>query len=562
MKKGIVIVLVLALVGGAAGGGYYYWKNIRPQETIGGGDRVSSDSEDAIYVDSVSVLAGLGSGNGLIQRFSGVIEPQKSWDVKLDSERKVGECFVKEGDEVKKGQRLFTYDVMEDENKLATAEIELERYENTIQGSQNTISQLKRELARATTADEQFSINTQIRMEENSIKQNEYEKKVKQLEIDNLKEVMQESDVVSEIDGIVKSVNDPEEESSDPYSMGSTDTAYITIVTVGDYRVKGMVNEQNMQMISEGMEIIVHSRVDSSLTWRGTLTEIDLEASESNSGESSYVVMGSSSSDSSMNTSSNYPFYVELENSDGLILGQHVYMEPDMGQEDQKEGIWLDDYYIAYEEDGSSYVWAASSSNVLEKRPVTLGEYDESLFKYQILEGLGEDDYIAMPSDILTEGLPVIYNEFSSNDFSEPFYDESMMGGGEDVLGEFDETGTLDMDVMDGTLDLSDGADEFLGGDVLDEMNDPASAIEEAPMMDEGGEEFFAGDEFAAEEDEFAEDGGEFVEDGGDTVYLDEAGNVEYIEDAVSTPDDFSDQVFYEDAAGDAALDADLEGTP
>ena len=68
----------------------------------------------------------------------------------------------------------------------------------------------------------------------------------------------------------------------------------------------------------------------------------------------------------------NYPYYVELDSSDGLMLGQHVYMEPDLGQEDQKEGIWLDDYYFEIEEDGSASVWAASASNVLEKRAVTL----------------------------------------------------------------------------------------------------------------------------------------------------------------------------------------------
>ena len=122
MKKGIVVLLVLVLAGGAGGGAYYYWT--RSAQGAEGGDRVSSDSEDAVYVDSVSMLAGLGTGTGQIQRYSGVVEPQNTWEVRLENERTVKECKVKVGDEVKTGQALFVYDTTEDSDKLAQAEID------------------------------------------------------------------------------------------------------------------------------------------------------------------------------------------------------------------------------------------------------------------------------------------------------------------------------------------------------------------------------------------------------------------------------------------------------
>ena len=28
------------------------------------------------------------------------------------------------------------------------------------------------------------------------------------------------------------------------------------------------------------------------------------------------------------------------------MLGQHVYIERDLGQDEQKDGLWLSDYYI------------------------------------------------------------------------------------------------------------------------------------------------------------------------------------------------------------------------
>lgn len=114
-----------------------------------------------------------------------------------------------------------------------------------------------------------------------------------------------------------------------------------------------------------------------------------------------------------MRIRSSYAFYVELENSDDLIFGQHVYMEEDTGDEEQKDGLWLEDYYIMQEDDGKAYVWMADKNNQLTKQEVTLGDYDEDEMKYEITDGLTEDDYITVPQDGIQEGAPVIYNDAS-----------------------------------------------------------------------------------------------------------------------------------------------------
>ena len=447
MKKGIVVLLVLALAGGAGAGVYYHWFRGNTGTESG---RVSSDSEDAVYVDSVSMLAGLGSGDGLIQRYAGIVEPQQTWSVKLENERTVKACLVEEGDEVKTGQRLFTYDTTDDQDKLAQAQIDLERTQNDIATSKANKEQLEKEKAKA-SADDQLSYTTRILTEENSIKQSEYEYKSKQLEIKQLKERIADATVTSEIDGVIKSINNSSDSGSS-YSSDSGDNAYITILEMGDYRVKGTVNEQNMSQISEGMDVIVHSRVDDSVTWHGTITEINRDKGESSSSDS-FGMMGGSSSDSSSST--NYPFYVELDSSDNLILGQHVYLEPDQGQADQKDGIWLDDYYFVIEDDGSSYVWAASASNTLEKRKVTLGEYDEDLFRYQVLDGLTADDYIAAPDDTMTAGLPVVYNDIPVEGDDSSGYDD---GSDKDYLGGIDGEGQ-DGDLYNGSIDGAYDAD-------------------------------------------------------------------------------------------------------
>lgn len=504
MKKGIVVLLVLVLAGGAGGGAYYVWS--RSAQGAAAEGRVSSDSEDAVYVDSVSMLAGLGSGTGQIQRYGGVVEPQNTWEIKLENERTVKECYVKEGDEVKTGQDLFVYDTTDDEDKLAQAEIDLERCQNDIEVAQSSKAQYEKESKNASEED-RLQITNSILQAENQIKQSEYEYKSKELEIEQLKSRIADATVTSDIDGVVKSIRDPNASSSD-YSDSSSD-AYITILEVGGYRVKGTVNEQNIDQVTEGMEMIVYSRVDSAVTWKGTISEINRDEGESSS--SDYYYMSSSSDNTS---STNYPFYVELDSSDNMILGQHVYMEPDLGQGDKKEGIWLDDYYFITEDDGSTYyVWAASSSNTLEKRAVTLGEYDEDMATYQVLEGLTEEDYIAAPDDTMTEGLPVIYNDLSSSDTLDGLgggiYDEGQDGGlysegmdgvsfdgSVDDLGYDDSADDVYYDDSAEDLGYDDSADDMYFDDSVEDLGyddsvDDGYFEEDAEVYDADAEEVY-----------------------------------------------------------------------
>ena len=115
-------------------------------------------------------------------------------------------------------------------------------------------------------------------------------------------------------------------------------------------------------MLSEGQEVVIRSRVDSTKTWSGTIGKIDTESPQQGNDNGYY----STSSAGDTQSASKYPFYVDLDSVDGLILGQHVYIELDQGQEEVKEGLWLYGSYIVQDED-TPYVWAANEKNRLEK---------------------------------------------------------------------------------------------------------------------------------------------------------------------------------------------------
>lgn len=480
MKKALITILVLGILGA---GGYGVYHHFFADTQIESG-RVSSSSTDAVYVDSVSAITGYGSGNGLIDRYGGEIEPQATLEVKLDSDKKVEECFVKEGDEVKEGQRLFVYDTQEDEDSLALAEIELERMENDIEVSQKQIEQLEKEMKSA-GSDDQLTYRTEIQTLETSIKKYEYEIEVKKLEMEKLKESINSSVVTADMAGVVQKISDTDSSSSSYYG-NSSDSAYITILAAGDFRVKGSANEQaiNQGLIYEGMPVIVYSRVDNALTWTGVISEINTDNKEEESSDSMYYYYGSSSSGSS-----SYAFYVELDSSDGLILGQHVYMEENVGQNEQKDGMWLEEYYIVTENE-QSYVWKASTANVLEKQEVVLGEYDDEAMEYEILEGLDADDYIAYPMESMTEGIPVIYNDYSTGedlyleedfnlDLGDEFYDEFDMDDDVDMGAEIFE---IDDEFSEEGVYVDDMYRE--DGGYSDDMMDDAVDLDEEMMDD------------------------------------------------------------------------------
>ena len=146
--------------------------------------------------------------------------------------------------------------------------------------------------------------------------------------------------------GVVKEIN---ENGVDP--NGNT-AAYMKILATGEYRVKGTIDETSVGTISEGTPVILRSRLDETQTWTGSISKIDTESTQTDS-NSSYMYDGGSSGDSA----SKYSFYVTLDSTDGLMLGQHLYIEPDYGQGEveEKEGVWLYGYYIV-QDDGDPYV--------------------------------------------------------------------------------------------------------------------------------------------------------------------------------------------------------------
>ena len=276
------------------------------------GWRISADSKEKsgspVYVNTVEQITSLGTGNGMVNRFAGVVESQETWSVQQNDHKAVKDILVKAGDQVQKGSPLYTYDTEKFQEELAQAQLDLERMNNEIAGMTASIQELEQERQKA-AADSQAAYTFQIQEQELQLRQKQFDLQSKQLEIGKLQENISHSTVVSELDGVVKCIND----GNTSMNMDG-DTSFITVMKTGAYRVKGQMNEQNMASLMEGTPVVIRSRTDDSLSWRGTVSRIDRENPVM--GNSSYPV--SSSDGSSAAASSSYPFYVELESGRDL----------------------------------------------------------------------------------------------------------------------------------------------------------------------------------------------------------------------------------------------------
>ena len=376
MKKGLMIVLTAALLLALCACG---------------------ESGTAVYVQSVAKLSGLG-GIAPGDRFAGIVVSENVAEVNKDSDKTIEELLVKAGDDVEEGQILFSYDTDQLQLALDKQRLEKEQLEASIENYKDQINDLEKQRKKAGQS-AQLQYTVQIQSLQVDLKEAELNLKAKEQEVAKSEEVLKNADVKSPVTGRVQEIN---ENGTDNYGRPM---AYITIQQSGSYRVKGTLGEQQRGGIMEGTRMRIVSRTDESIYWLGTVSLVDYENPSQENQNDMYYGMNTDE----MTASSKYPFYIELDNTDGLILGQHVYLEVEQ-EETEEAGIPVSMAFICYDDDGSAYVWAENGRGKLEKRIVTLGQPNDMMGTVSVVDGLTEADYIAFPDyELCKEGAPTTH---------------------------------------------------------------------------------------------------------------------------------------------------------
>ncbi|RKJ39612.1 efflux RND transporter periplasmic adaptor subunit [Acutalibacter sp. 1XD8-33] len=418
-----------------------------------------------VYVSSVASITGAGVDTD--PRYSGLVEPQKITKINKDDTRTVSEVLVAEGDPVSVGTPLFRYDTGEMDLSIRQAELELEGIANQITSFQDQKKTLEAEKKDA-SKDDQLSYTIEIQSVELQIKNQEYQRSVKQSELEKLRSARDNNEVLSEVEGVVQQINlTPQTD-----NMGQP-LPYMSILSSGEFRIKGTITEMNIGSLYEGQAVTVHSRVDSGATWSGVVDTVEHEPAQDNNNNMYYY--GGDQGEQS----SKYNFYVVLNSLDGLMLGQHVYIEPDNGGSSARAGIWLPSAYVVSDGAGS-YVWARDENEKLERRAIMLGEYDSAEDLYQISSGLEVSDYIAYPVEGLVEGGPT-----TTDASAQTLPGEDGMGG-DTTGGDMDPNFGIDNTLPEGGEAIPDDGGMVPEGD--------AGTLDDGAAVPEGGDDTAGGD--------------------------------------------------------------------
>lgn len=320
-------------------------------------------------------------------RYIGLVVSNDVEEIQCDSSKTVTDVYVTVGQKVSAGDKLFTYDSDALELDLEKAQLEVDKMTNEQTDYAAQLEKLEKQLKNTYDASSQARLTLEINTLKTQQMENDYNIAAKNKEIEKLREMLDNVDITSPVDGTVRKIDEQGESS-----------AYITIQQSGAYRVQGTVNEMNIgQGIQAGARVRIFSRADER-TWMGTVAYIDLEGGSQSSSDWYY------DSSSEMTNSTNYPFYVDLDDTEGLLLGQHVYMEV-VAEGQEQEGLWVPDQYLvdlAFDEDSgdmTASLWVDNGRGHLEKRDVTLGMYDDTTGSYEILSGLSGEDYVADPAN-------------------------------------------------------------------------------------------------------------------------------------------------------------------
>ena len=350
-----------------------------------------------IYVEQAGMLTTAATSS---DKFAGVVVSDNAVEIERDGDKQISELYVSVGDTVRVNEKLFEYDTDTLSLTIDKQQLEMDKLTQQIKDLNTQVTNLEKQIkeldtkikkekdkkVKAEYENQRSTLDLQLRSVKADHTQATYDKQTLQAEITYNKNMLKNAVVRSPIKGTVRAIN----ENGSPY---------ITIQQAGAFQVKGTLNELSLNAgIMEGVAVTILSRVDPTQFWTGVVTLVDYNAGSSGEDDYGYGYDG-------MSTSTSYPFYITLDNTDGLLLGQHVYIQISAAAISDDllripEGYVMD---IVMDEETwitTGSVWTVNmESGKLAKATVILGEYDSTYGTYVILDGITAESYLADPAD-------------------------------------------------------------------------------------------------------------------------------------------------------------------
>lgn len=341
---------------------------------------------------------------------TGKIVPNEISKLNADSTKGViSEVYVKIGDSVKKGQKLFSYNNPESQSNLLDAQTNTSKAQNKINSLTQTINSKTTQLnsKKSELADVKQKISVSKEEDKSALKQNEsqLEETINTLQTDidsansdlndanlDLEKATQDQNiqqqkndqetVVSTVDGIVQKVDETQVNTT--IGTGNT-SSFMEVMDTSSFKVQGNVSEYKKDDLALNQKVKIIDRQDQNKTWSGKIVKIDPIAKE----------------EKDDNTISSYPFEVLMDGNNNVSsIGNHVYVQP---EKQNNTKINIPTLYVFKEKD-KSYVWKVTDKKAF-KQEVNIGTQKDD--QTEIKTGLTATDEIIVPTSKITNGLKV-----------------------------------------------------------------------------------------------------------------------------------------------------------
>lgn len=215
-------------------------------------------------------------------------------------------------------------------------------------------------------------IQQQIKDKEKEIRDYQLDIKETNLEIKDIQKKLNNQTIKSTLNGVVKTVGDPEKESNDGKPL-------IQVVSSEGLYVQGTVSESKMNKLKVGATLSGYS-YDNGVSFTAEVREISPYPSDNGQDGAN---------------ASSYPFTAYIADASGLSNNSWAELTLLDGGDGPGEGIYLEKPFVRTE-NGQYYVMKDDGTGHLTKQIVQVGgiQYGSS---YQITGGLSMDDKITFP---------------------------------------------------------------------------------------------------------------------------------------------------------------------
>lgn len=330
---------------------------------------------------------------------SGQVKPGNIESFYADATKgKVKDIAVKEGQEMNKGDKLFSYDNEEINLQVKQAEIEEKVASMRFDQGKKKIDSLKKDIKKAKdsgAAKEMIeSLESQLNELELQQKTSDLEKEKGNLRIEELKKKQGELTVYSNFAGVVQKL-DKDASQGSASAMGGQGKAFLQIASKDAFQIQGTLTELQKSQIQKDQTITVTAKAAPKKKWTGKITEV---SEYPTSAEVSAQAPAGGEAGQNM---SYYTYKASLDSQDGLSPGYHVSIQVNL--ENKKMVAVPSKSIVTKNEESFVYV---EEKGKLRKQIVKKGSSDGDWA--EVVEGVTVGQKVVEnPSDKVFDGMEV-----------------------------------------------------------------------------------------------------------------------------------------------------------